>query len=133
MLWSPSPERGFIPVELARTHRLLGSALLATGEWDEALVQARTGLGIAANDPRGVEEAACHGLHRHDPGLSWRPRTSGGHMCAAAESAARLGAVEGVGMAHVATAALGMASGQPERVIEALDPLIVAGPDAGGA
>ena len=55
-------QRGFIPVELARTHRQLGSALLARGEWDEALVQARTGLGIAADDHRGVEEAACHGL-----------------------------------------------------------------------
>ena len=55
-------QRGFIPVELARTHRQLGSALLTTGEWDEALVQARTGLGIAADDHRGVEEAACHGL-----------------------------------------------------------------------
>jgi DNA-binding CsgD family transcriptional regulator len=120
--------RGFIPVELARTHRLLGGALLATGEWDEALVQARTGLGIATNDPRGVEEAACHGLlatilaYRGD-----RDRAEG-HVVAATESAARLGAVEGVGMAHVASAALGMATDQPERVVEALEPLTVLAP-----
>jgi ATP/maltotriose-dependent transcriptional regulator MalT len=120
--------KGFIPVELARTHRQLGSVLFTTGEWDEALVQVRTGLGIAADDHRGVEEAACHGLiatilaHRGDT------ERAEAHVAAAAESAARLGAVEGVGMAHIASAALGMASGQPERVIQALDPLIALAP-----
>ena len=124
-------QRGFIPVELARTHRQLGSALLAMGEWDEALVQARTGLGIAADDHRGVEEAACHGLLATILAYRGDAERAEAHVAAAAESAARLGAVEGVGMAHIASAALGMASGQPERVIEALDPLIAAGTDAG--
>ena len=99
--------------ELARTHRELGTALLVVGEWDEALVQARTGLGIATDDPRGVEEAACHGLlatifaYRGDTGRSEA------HVEAATESAARLGAVEGVGMARTASAALGVATGRP--------------------
>ena len=124
-------QRGFIPVELARTHRQLGSALLTTGEWDEALVQARTGLGIAADDHRGVEEAACHGLLATILAYRGDAERAEAHVAAAAESAARLGAVEGVGMARIATAALGMASGQPERVIEALDPLDRRGTDAG--
>ncbi|MGO9855520.1 MAG: AAA family ATPase [Acidimicrobiales bacterium] len=121
-------QRGFIPVELARTHRQLGSALLTTGEWDEALVQARTGLGIAADDHRGVEEAACHGLIATILAYRGNAERAEAHVAAAAESAARIGAVEGVGLARVATAALGLASGQPEHVIEALDPLVVAAP-----
>jgi DNA-binding CsgD family transcriptional regulator len=121
-------QQGFIPVELARTHRELGSALLATGEWDEALVQARTALGIATDDHRGVEEAACRGLlatilaYRGD---AVRAETE---VALAAESAARLGAVEGVAMVCIASAALGVASGQPKRVIEAIEPLIAAAP-----
>ena len=47
--------------------------------------------------------------------------------------AARLGAVEGVGMAHVASAALGMATDQPGRVVEALESFHRPGPDGGGA
>jgi DNA-binding CsgD family transcriptional regulator len=120
--------RGFIPVQLARTHRELGSALLVAGEWDEALVQARTGLGIAAGDPRGVEEAACHGLLATI--LAWRgdAERAEAHAAAAAESAARTGTFEGIGMARIASAALGMASGQAGRVIEALEPLIAPAP-----
>ena len=82
-------QRGFIPVELARTHRQLGSALLALGAWDEALVQARTGLGIATDDPRGVEEAACHGLlatilaYRGDTNARCGARGRGGRVCGA--------------------------------------------------
>ena len=121
-------QRGFIPVELARTHRQLGSTLLTTGEWDEALVQARTGLGIAADDHRGVEEAACHGLIATILAYRGDGERAEAHAAAAAESSARLGAVEGVGMARVATAALGIAGGQPERVIEALDPLVAMAP-----
>ena len=116
-------QRGFIPVELARTHRELGAALLAQGEWDEALVQVRTGLGIATDDPRGVEEAACHGLLATIFAYRGDTERAEAHVAAASESAARLGAVEGVGMARVASAALGVATGHPERVIEALDPL----------
>ena len=89
-------QRGFIPVELARTHRQLGTALLAVGEWDEALVQARTGLGIATDDPRGVEEAACHGLLATILAYRGDAERAEAHVAAAEESAARLGAVEGV-------------------------------------
>ena len=121
-------QRGFIPVELARTHRQLGTALLAVGEWDEALVQARTGLGIATDDPRGVEETACHGLLATILAYRGDAERAEVHVAAAAESAARLGAVEGVATAHIASAALGMASGQPARVIEALDPLTALAP-----
>ncbi len=121
-------QRGFIPVELARTHRQLGSALLATGEWDEALVQARTGLGIAMDDHRGVEEAACHSLIATILAYRGNAERASAHLAAAANSAARLGAVEGIVMARVATAALGMATDQPEQVVEALDPLVAAAP-----
>ena len=121
-------QRGFIPVELARTHRQLGSALLAKGEWDEALVQARTGLGIAAGDRRGVEEAACHGLIATIAAYRGDAERAESHVAAATESAACLGAIEGVGMARLAEAALGLAGGQPDRVVESLDPLVAAAP-----
>jgi DNA-binding CsgD family transcriptional regulator len=115
-------QRGSVPVQLARAHRQLGTALLAVGEWDEVLVQARTALGIAVDDSRGVEEGACHGLLAAI--LAYRGDTERAeeHL-AAAESSARMGIVESLGAAHVATAALGVAGDQPGRVIDALDPL----------
>jgi ATP/maltotriose-dependent transcriptional regulator MalT len=91
-------------------------------------VQARTGLGIATDDPRGVEKAACRGLLATILAYRGDAERAEAHVEAAEESAARLGAVEGVALAHIASAALGMASGHPERVIEALDPLITLAP-----
>ena len=120
--------RGFIPVQLARTHRQLGSVLLAIGEWDEALVQARTGLGIAGDDLRGTEEAACQGAVATI--LAYRGDTEQAetHVALAAEAAARLGALEGLALAWQAAAAVGLAGGDHERVIESLAPMAAAPP-----
>jgi ATP/maltotriose-dependent transcriptional regulator MalT len=115
-------QRGFVPVQLARVHRQLGAALLAVGEWDEALVQARTGLGIAVDDSQGVEEGACHGLLAAILAYRGDVERAEAHL-AATESSARLGIVESIGAAHVANAVVGVATDQPARVIDALDPL----------
>ena len=66
---------------------------------------------------------------RHDPGLPWRRRTALRRTWLRRQSPRRVSVPsKASGMARVATAALGMASGQPERVIEALDPLVAAAP-----
>ena len=42
--------RGTVPVQLARCHYLMGALLTNSGEWDDALVHARTALSIATDD-----------------------------------------------------------------------------------
>ena len=121
-------QRGFIPVELARTHRQLGMALVTIGEWDEALVQARTGLGIAADGLRGTEEAACHGVIATVLAYRGDAEQAEAQVAAAAESAARLGAVEGLAIAWQAEAAVAVAGADHQRVIDALEPMLAAAP-----
>jgi DNA-binding CsgD family transcriptional regulator len=124
--------RGFVSVELARTHRLLGIALTTIGEWNEAQVQARTGLAIAADDHRGTEVAACNAVIATLLAYRGELERAGIHASAAADSAAHLGAFEGAGMARVADAAVGMASGDPEKAIAALEPLTAVAPMLAG-
>jgi ATP/maltotriose-dependent transcriptional regulator MalT len=101
----------------------LGTALVATGEWDEALVQARTGLGLAVDDLAGTEEAACHGLIATILAYRGDAEEAEAQVVAAQHAAARLGAVEAIVVTRLAAAAIGVASGDNKRVIESLDPL----------
>ena len=121
-------QRGFVPVELARCHRELASVLAHLGHLDEGLVQARTALSIAADDRRGTEVASCHAVlgtimaHRGDLDAADT------HIAAANESAARMGAFEGMALARVSAAAAAAAHGQPGTVIALLDPMAAEAP-----
>jgi DNA-binding CsgD family transcriptional regulator len=115
--------RGFVPVQLARCHRELATILVTIGEFDEALVQARTAFSIAADDQRGVELAASHATLATILAYRGDERTAEMHLIGASESAARLNTIEGLGLARLASAALGLAGGQPDRVIDSLSPL----------
>ena len=121
-------QRGFIPVQLARTHRQLGMALLAVGEWDEALVQARTGLGLADDDLRGTEQAACQGVIATVLAYRGSAEQAETHVSAAADTAARFGAVEAMALTWLAAAAVAVASADPQQVIETLEPMRSAPP-----
>ncbi|HXW82547.1 MAG TPA: AAA family ATPase [Acidimicrobiales bacterium] len=124
--------RGTGPVELARAHRQLGMALTTLGEWDEALVQARTGLALASDDHRGTEMASCHAAIAALLAYRGEFERAEKHASAAADSAARLGVFEGAGMARLSAAAIGVASGDPEKTIEALDPMRALAPMLAG-
>ncbi len=118
---------GHVPVELARCHRELATLLVTRGEFDEALVQAHTGLTIAVDDRRGIEDAACHAVLGTI--LAYRgDQQAATHAAAAAAAADRLGAIEAMALVRITDSALAAASGEPERVIESLDPLAEGAP-----
>ena len=95
-------------------------------------MQARTGLAIAADDHRGTEVAACNAVFAILLAYRGELERAGIHASAAADSAAHLGAFEGAGMARVAVAAVGMASGDPEKAVGALEPLTAVVPMLAG-
>jgi DNA-binding CsgD family transcriptional regulator/Tfp pilus assembly protein PilF len=114
---------GHVPVELARCHRELATLLVIRGEFDEALVQAHTGLTIAVDDRRGIEDAACHAVLGTILAYRGDPQAAATHAAAAAAAADRLGAIEAMALVRITDSALAVANGVPERVIESLDPL----------
>lgn len=112
-----------MPVELARCHRELATLLVTRGEFDEALVQAHTGLTIAVDDRRGTEDAACHAVLGTILAYRGDQEAAATHAAAAAAAADRLGAIEAMVMVRIGDSTLAVADGSPERVIEYLDPL----------
>ena len=119
---------GHVPVELARCHRELATLLLNRGEFDEALVHAHTGLTIAVDDRRGIEDAACHAVLGTILAYRGDREAAATNVAAATAAADRLGAVEAMAMARISDSALAVVDGEPERVIEALDPLAEVAP-----
>ena len=115
--------RGFVPVLLARCHRLLASALMTVGEFDEAMVHTRTALSIAADDRSGIEDASCHAVLGTILAYRGDKEASELHVVAAFESANRVGGLESLGLARIASAAVQLAQDNPHRVVESLDPL----------
>jgi ATP/maltotriose-dependent transcriptional regulator MalT len=52
--------RGHAPVQLARCHYLMAAILTNTGEWDDAIVHARTAVSIADDDQSVWIRPQCH-------------------------------------------------------------------------
>ena len=52
--------RGYVPVQLARCHYLMAALLINSGEWEDALVHARTALSIATDDHLAWMQSQCH-------------------------------------------------------------------------
>ena len=52
--------RGYVPVQLARCHYLMAVLLTNSGEWDDAIVHARTAVSIAADDQLVWMQSQCH-------------------------------------------------------------------------
>ena len=115
-----------MPIQLARCHYLMAVLLTNSGEWDDAIVHARTAVSIATDDQLVWMQSQCHAAlgtlsaYRGD----WHNAEI--HVDRANHTAAGTDNVEALATARVAAAALARAQDQPEEVISALADL----PDA---
>ena len=106
--------------QIARCHFQMAMLLVNSGDWDEALVHARTAISIATDHQQVWIEAQCHAVlatilaYRGD----WEAAVR--HLSTAETLAASHDSIEAVGTARIAAAALGRAQHQPQAVIEAL-------------
>jgi ATP/maltotriose-dependent transcriptional regulator MalT len=112
--------RGYVPIQLARCHYLMAVVLTNSGEWDDAIIHARTAVSIAADDHLVWMQSQCHAAlgtisaYRGD----WQGADM--HIDRAHQIVAGLDNVEALGTARVAAAALARARNQAEEVISAL-------------
>ena len=112
--------RGTVPVQLARCHYLMGALLTNSGEWNDALVHARTALSIATDDGLVWMESQCHALL--GTVLAYRGDWQNAEVCIAkaGETAITSDVIEAVAMFRLAKAALARAANKLEEVIELL-------------
>jgi tetratricopeptide (TPR) repeat protein len=115
--------QGSVAVQISRCHLQLASLLVITGDWDEALLEARVSQSIVADDHQvwmaGRADALLATIfaYRGD----WE--AAGAHLAEAEEAARRHSNFETILLARTADAALARARQQPEKVIELLGPL----------
>jgi DNA-binding CsgD family transcriptional regulator len=109
--------------QLARCHFQMAMLLVAIGEWDEAVVHARTAISVAADHQQVWYQAQCQAVQGMVLAYRGDWDLAAGHVTAAQTRAASHDSLEAVFMARVAAAALAQAQGRPERVIEALGDL----------
>jgi DNA-binding NarL/FixJ family response regulator len=109
--------------QLARCHFQMAMLLVGSGEWDEAVVHARTAISVAADHQQVWIQAQCQAVQGMVLAYRGDWDLAAGHVTAARTLAAGHDSVEAVFIARVAAAALAQAQGQPERVIEALGEL----------
>jgi ATP/maltotriose-dependent transcriptional regulator MalT len=112
--------RGFVPVQLARCHYLMAAVLTNSGEWDDAIIHARTAVSIADGDRAAWMRSQCHAAlgilfaYRGD----WLDAES--QIDEAWELAAGTDNVEAVATALVAKASLARARHEPSDVVRLL-------------
>jgi ATP/maltotriose-dependent transcriptional regulator MalT len=110
-------KRGYVPVQLARCHYLMAVLLTHNGEWDDAIVHARTAVSIAADDHLVWIQSQCHAAlgtlfaFRGD----WDDAEK--HIDRAERMAAGSDNMEALATTRVAAAALARAKNQPDEVI----------------
>ena len=115
--------QGSVAVQISRCHLQLASFLVLTGDWDEALLEARVSQSIVADDHQvwmaGRADALLATIlaYRGD----WEATSA--HLAQADEAATRHSNFEAILLARTAHAALARARQQPEQVIEWLAPL----------
>ena len=109
--------------QIARCHFQMATLLVNSGDWDEALVHARTALSIATDYQQIWIEAQCHAAlatilaYRGDTQLAAR------HLGTAETVAARHDSVEAVLTNRMAAAAISRVQQRPQAVIDALGDL----------
>jgi ATP/maltotriose-dependent transcriptional regulator MalT len=110
-------ERGTEPYQRSRCHYFLASTMIRRGEWDAAMVQARTALYVTGEDETVWQEPLCHaalGLllaYRGD----WLAAEH--HVAQAFDQASAQNNVEGLATAYLAAGALARSRNDPEGVI----------------
>ena len=112
-----------VPAQIARCHFQMATLLVNSGDWDEALVHARTALSIASDYEQVWVEPQCHSVlatiqaYRGDWDLAAH------HIEAAKALAASTSNVEAAMTARLGAGALGRAQHQPGAIIDELGDL----------
>jgi ATP/maltotriose-dependent transcriptional regulator MalT len=116
-------KRGTVPVQLARCHYLMGALLTHSGEWDDALVHARTALSVATDDRLVWIESQCHSLL--GTLLAYRGEWQNAEVAIgmAGDTALHSNTVEAVATSRIAKAALARSTNLHKGVIELLSDL----------
>jgi DNA-binding CsgD family transcriptional regulator len=115
---------GAAAAQLPRAHMQLAQLLLYSGEWDEALVHARTALSLVSGERRVWIDAQVHAALARLFGGRGEWQRSDEHLAAAAAAAAEAGTIEAVVTTHVAQATVARARNDPEQVVKVLAPLV---------
>jgi len=115
--------RGAVPVQLARCHFLMASILTNRGNWDEALIHARTALAVASDDELVWVLSQCHAALGTLLAYRGEWEVAEHHVARASEMGASNESLEAMGTARLARAALARARNEPDRVIDELAPL----------
>jgi DNA-binding CsgD family transcriptional regulator len=109
--------------QLPRAHLQLAQLLIVLGDWDSAIVHARTGLSLVESEHQVWIEAQAHsalGIVLASRG-EWNLAQN--HLHAAERSAASFGTTEATFTVAIATSSLARARDQSNMVIELLTPL----------
>jgi DNA-binding CsgD family transcriptional regulator len=109
--------------QIARCHFQMATLLVNSGNWDEALVHARTALSIATDYQQIWIEAQCHAALATILAYRGEGQLAARHHGTAETVAASHDSLEGVLTNRVAAAAMGQAQQQPRAVIDALGDL----------
>jgi DNA-binding CsgD family transcriptional regulator len=115
---------GAAAAQLPRAHMQLSQLLLSSGEWDEALVHARTALSLVSAERRVWMDAQVHAALARLFGSRGEWQRADEHLAAAGAAAAEAGTIEAVVTTRIAQAAVARARNDPEQVVKALAPLV---------
>jgi DNA-binding CsgD family transcriptional regulator len=113
-------ERGTESYQRSRCHYFLAATMIRRGDWDTAMVHARTALTVTGEDETVWQEPLCHaalGLllaYRGD----WPSAEQ--QVAQALDLASTQNSVEGLGTAYLAAGALARSRNDPEGVIQQL-------------
>ena len=114
--------------QMARCHGQMALLLINSGDWDEALVHARTAASIASDEQQIWVQAQSQAVLATILAYRGEWELAARHLATAESIAARYGSVEGVLSARNAAAALGRARDQPPIVVDALGELPATAP-----
>ncbi len=115
--------RGLQTIHLSRAETLLALSLVALGEWDEAAVHARIAIDLASDEGLVLIHAQAQAVAAMALAPGAASGRAPGYVDQARRSADRAGTAEADMWARLAEASLAEASGQPEQVVAALEPL----------
>jgi DNA-binding CsgD family transcriptional regulator/tetratricopeptide (TPR) repeat protein len=115
---------GAAAAQLPRARVQLSQLLLSSGEWDEALVHARTALSLVSAERRVWMDAQVHAALARLFGGRGEWQRAAEHLAAADAAAGEAGTIEAVVTTRVAQAAVARARNDPEQVVKILAPLV---------
>ena len=115
---------GAAAAQLPRAQVQLSQLLLNSGEWDEALVHARTALSLVSAERRVWLDPQVHATLVRLFGGRGEWQRAGEHLAAAEAAAEEAGTIEAVVTTRIARATVARARNDPGEVVKVLAPLV---------